>query len=103
MAKGLASIMEMAKEVEDDDDDIAGLLEFDAPEGFEIPETAEPGSNFDATVSLLVTPEGRLRLASINGINLAEEVEGEEDLDTPVAPKTLEEATAQQKAGIMYA
>jgi hypothetical protein len=54
-------------------------MEFDAPEGFEMPEGLAEGDTFDAMATLKLGEEGKLVLVSLDGVALGGSDEEEED------------------------
>jgi len=49
----------------------AAYPEFDAPEGFEVPEGSEPGADFQAVATVRQKADGRLCLVSLDGAEFA--------------------------------
>jgi hypothetical protein len=55
-------------------------MEFDAPEGLEMPEDLAEGDTFDAMATLKLGEEGKLVLVSLDGVALGGSGEEEEDM-----------------------
>jgi hypothetical protein len=49
----------------------AAYPEFDAPQGFEVPEGSEPGADFQAVATVRQKADGRLCLVSLDGAEFA--------------------------------
>lgn len=71
-------------------------VEFTLPEGFSMPQEAQPGSTFDAVASLKLSDDGSdVTVVAIDGIPLKGESKGPDEAVAPPDPS----AAAQGSAG----
>ncbi len=73
-------------------------VEFDLPEGFQLPENAEPGQTFDAVASLKMSDDGQVQLVAIDGIPL-QGVDKGNDNDADDQPQQTNGAAESQNSG----
>lgn len=53
-------------------------IEFDLPEGFQVPDQTEPGQSFDAVATISVGDDGKAQLLALDGLPVEG---GEEDTE----------------------
>ena len=63
-------------------------VEFDLPQGFQVPDNTEPGESFDAVATLSVGEDGKAQLLALDGLPVegGEEEMAERRAGQPPAP-----------------
>jgi hypothetical protein len=63
-------------------------VEFDLPQGFQVPDDTEPGESFDAVATISIGEDGKAQLLALDGLPVegGEEEMAERRAGTPPAP-----------------
>lgn len=76
-------------------------IEFDLPEGFQVPDNTEPGESFDAVATISVGEDGKAQLLALDGLPVegGEEEAAERRAGPPPTPGGARATAGAQQGG----
>lgn len=76
-------------------------IEFDLPDGFQVPDDTEPGESFDAVATLSVGDDGKAKLLALDGLPVegGEEEAAARRAGPPPAPNSAQATAGTEQGG----